>query len=120
MRIGARDADLAGLERLAQRIEHPALEFGQFVEEQHAEMREADLARPHAQPAADQRRHRGRMMRAAERPRANQPPTLERPRDRRDHRHFERFGRREVGQDAGHTRRHQRLARARRPDISRL
>ena len=36
MRIGARYVDLAGLERLAQRIEHRALEFGQFVEEQHA------------------------------------------------------------------------------------
>ena len=43
--VGAGDVDLAGLERLAQRIEHRALEFGQFVEEQHAEMGEADLAR---------------------------------------------------------------------------
>ena len=66
VRVGARDADRPGLERLAQRIEHRALEFGQFVEEQHAEMRQADLARPHAQPAADQRRHRRRMMRRAD------------------------------------------------------
>ena len=45
-----------------------ALEFRQFVEEQHAEMRQADLAGPHPQPAADQRRHRGAVMRRAERP----------------------------------------------------
>src|SRR3546814_14584262 len=32
--VGARDADLARLERLAQRIEHPALEFGKLSQEQ--------------------------------------------------------------------------------------
>lgn len=42
--VGARDADRAGFERLAQRIEHRALEFGEFVEEEYAEMREADFA----------------------------------------------------------------------------
>jgi hypothetical protein len=42
-----------------------ALEFGQFVEEQHAQMRQADLAGPHAQAPAGQRGHRGRMVRAA-------------------------------------------------------
>src|SRR3546814_2411326 len=45
VRIGARDTDHAGLQRLAQRIERAALEFGQFVEEQHPQMRQADLAR---------------------------------------------------------------------------
>jgi hypothetical protein len=44
--VGTGDADLAGFERLAERIEHLALEFGQFVEEQDAEVRQADLARP--------------------------------------------------------------------------
>ncbi len=42
--IGARDRDLAGLERLAQRIEHARLELRQFVEEQDAMMGERDLA----------------------------------------------------------------------------
>ena len=32
MRIGPRHIDLAGFERLAQRIEHGALEFREFVE----------------------------------------------------------------------------------------
>ena len=61
--IGARDRDLAGLERLAQRIEHLRLEFGKLVEEQHAVMGERDFAGLGAQAAADQRRHAGRMMR---------------------------------------------------------
>ena len=51
VRIGACDADRPGLERLAQRIEHRALKFRELVEEQHAEMREADLARLHLEPA---------------------------------------------------------------------
>ena len=48
MRIGAGHADAAGFERLTQRIEHGALEFRKLVEEQDAEVGEADLARPHA------------------------------------------------------------------------
>ena len=93
--VGAGDADLAGLERLAQRIEHRALEFGQLVEEQHAEMGEADLARPHPQPAADQRRHRGAVVRRAERPARGSAARLELAGDAGDHRHFERLGRRQ-------------------------
>ena len=112
MRIGARDADLAGFERLAQAVEDAALEFGQFVEEQHAKMREADLAWTDAQPAADERGHRRRMVRRAERARAHEPPALEAARHRRDHRHFERFGGGQLGQYARHARRHQRLARS--------
>ena len=68
VRVGAGDADVAGLQRLAERIQHRALELGEFVEEQHAEVREADLAGPDAEPAADQRRHRRAMVRRAERP----------------------------------------------------
>ncbi len=48
--VGARDRDLAGLERLAQRVERLRLEFRQFVEEQHAVVRERDLARPARKP----------------------------------------------------------------------
>ena len=91
MGVGAGDADAAGLERLAQRIEHRPLEFGQLVEEQHAQMREADLARAHPQPAADQRRHRRRVMRRAERAAAADLAAAQLARDRGDHRHFERF-----------------------------
>ena len=116
MGVGARDGDFAGLERLAQAVEHRALEFGQFVEEQHAEVREADLAGAHFQPAAGQRRHRGGVVRAAERAGAADPAFLQRAGDRGDHRHFERLGRGQLGQDAGQARGEQALARARRPD----
>ena len=51
MRIGARDVDLARLQRLAQAVENGPLELGQFVEEQDSQMREGDLAGPHLQPA---------------------------------------------------------------------
>ena len=47
MRIGARDIDLTRFKRLAQGIEHGALKLRQFVEEQYAEMGEADFAGAH-------------------------------------------------------------------------
>ena len=66
--IGARDRDFADLDRLAQAVERLRLEFRQFVEKQHAVMGERDFAGLGVDAAADQRRHRGRMMRRAERP----------------------------------------------------
>ena len=112
--VGAGDADAAGLERLAKRIEHRALEFGKLVEEQDAEVREADLARADAQAAADQRRHRRAVVRRPERPPAPDLAAAELARDRGDHRHFERFGRLQRRQDARKAGGEQRLARARR------
>ncbi len=47
--VGARDRDLAGLQRLAQRVERLRLELRKFVEEQHAVMGERNLAGPGAQ-----------------------------------------------------------------------
>ena len=61
--IGSRNRDFSGLQRLPQRIEHRALEFGELVEKQHAAMRERHFARPRAQSATDQGRHRRGMMR---------------------------------------------------------
>ena len=114
MRIGPRHADFSGFQRLAQRIEHRSLEFRQFVEEQHSEMGHADFAGTNLQPAADQRRHRGAVMRSAERPLARHLPALQRPRDRRHHGHLQRFGRREGRQYPRQTGRKQRLPRSRR------
>ncbi len=45
MGIGARHHRFAGFDRLAQRIQHAALEFRQLVEKQHAQMRERRLRR---------------------------------------------------------------------------
>ena len=67
MTIGARDANHAGFKRLAKAVQDAALKFREFVKEQHAQMRQADLARTDLEPAADQRSHRGRMVRGAER-----------------------------------------------------
>ena len=66
--IGPGDANSARFQRLPKRIEHRPLELRQLVEEQHPQVRQADLSRPDLEPAADQRRHRGAMVRRAERP----------------------------------------------------
>ena len=68
VRARARDRHAPFLERLAQHLEHVAAELEHLVEEQHAVMREADLAGPRLRPAADQRGVRDRVMRRAKRP----------------------------------------------------
>ena len=50
---GARDRHHAAFERLAQALEHAAIELGQFIEKQHAAMRETHLAGPRLRTAAD-------------------------------------------------------------------
>src|ERR1700686_3408485 len=62
------DRDFAGFERLSQAVQNLRLEFRQFVEKQNTMMGERNFAWPRAGAAADERRHRGRMMRRAERP----------------------------------------------------
>jgi hypothetical protein len=114
--VGARDRDLAGLERLAQRVEHARIELGKLVEKQHAAVRERDLAGPRAQAAADQRRHARRMMRRAERSPVGERAAVELAGDRGDHRDLEQLGRRERWQDRGKARRQHRFAGAGRPD----
>jgi hypothetical protein len=93
--IGARDRNLAGLQRLAQRVEGLRLEFRELVEEQDAMMGERDFSRSRMQAAADQRRHAGRVVRCAERPAIGQRAALDFAGDRGDHRDFEELGRRE-------------------------
>ena len=112
---GARHLHLAGFQRLAQAVEHAALELGQLIEEQHAQMCEGDLAGPRLGAAADQRRHRGRMVRAAEGAAALQLAALQLAGDGGDHRNLQRLGRGEIGQYASQCGRQQRLAGARRP-----
>ncbi len=116
MGVGPGDADRSGLERLAQRIEGGALEFGQLVEEQHSEMGEADLARPDLEPAADQRDHRGAVVRRPVGSGADQPAAGKGAGDAGDHRHLQRLGRSQLGQYARQAGGEQRLARAGRPD----
>ncbi len=54
--IGARDGDLAGLDRLAQAIQDLGLEFRQFIEKKDAMMGERNLAGPRPRAAADKSR----------------------------------------------------------------
>lgn len=98
---GAGDRDGACFERLAERIEDSALELGKLVEEQHAEMGEADFAGPRFGAAADKGGHRGAVVGRAEGTGAEQAPALQPAGHGGDHRDFERFGRREFRQDAG-------------------
>ncbi len=109
VRIRPCNADIAGLERLPKQIQNTALEFWQLVEEQDAEVSKADLTRPNAKPAADQRGHGSAMVRRPERPAPHHPPVLQLAGDRSHHRDFERLGRLQRRQDARKARREQRL-----------
>ncbi len=89
--IGARHRDLAVFQRLAQRIQHPRIELRQFVEKQHALMRQRDFAGLGAHAAARQRGHAGGMMGAAERPSRRERAAFDLAGDGCDHRYFEQF-----------------------------
>ena len=99
-RGGAGHRGAAALHRLAQRLQRLAGELRQLVEEQHAAMGEADLARPGALAAAGQRRLLGGVVRLAERRAHHQPPAVQHAGDRVDHRHLQRLHRRR-GRAAG-------------------
>ena len=71
---GAGNRDAPVLQRLAQHLEHPAIELRHLVEEQHAVVRERDLAGARNRAAADQGDVRDRVMRRAERPRCRADP----------------------------------------------
>ena len=113
MGIGAGHRHLPAFERLAQRIEHNALEFGQLVQKQHAKVGHRDFARAHFQASAGQRRHAGRMVGRSERTGAADSSAFQRSRDRGDHADFQRLAGGQFGQDAGQAARQQALARAR-------
>jgi hypothetical protein len=60
-------------------------EFGQFIEEEHAIMRQRRLAGPDAKAAANHRGHRGGVMRRTEGAAAAEPGIRQLARDRGDH-----------------------------------
>ncbi len=116
MGIGARNHGGTRFDGLTQRIQNGAREFRQLVQEEHAQMREADLAGFDFQPAADERGHRGRMMRAPEWARARNRAVLELAGETVDHGNFERLARIQRRQQSRQPARQHRLARARRSD----
>ena len=114
--VGAGDHDVAGLDRLAQGLEHGARELRQLVEEEDAVVGEADLAGLRAAAAADDRRHRGGVVRGAEGAGAGDAALVEEAGEGVDHRGLERLGGLERRQDAGKARGEHRLAAAGRAD----
>ena len=93
VRVRPGNADVPGFEGLPQRIEHRALELRKLVEEQHSEMRQADLAGTDSQTASDECRHRRAMVRRTERAPPHHLSAFELSRDRSDHGNLQRFSR---------------------------
>jgi hypothetical protein len=116
MRIGARHDCFAGLDRLAQRIQHGTLEFRQLIEEEDAEMRQRHLARLDAQSASRERGHRGGVMRIAKWPAPRNRTAGKFTGQRLNHRNLERFARIERRQQCGQALRQHRLSRTGRSD----
>ena len=112
---GARDGDGSGLERLAQCLQRGAWKFGQFVEEQHAVVRQRNLAGSRRRATADQCHRARTVVRLARR--AHPPPRhAEASAQAGDGRAFQRLVDRHGRQQAGEAVCQHRLARARRPD----
>jgi hypothetical protein len=114
---GPRDSDDPFLQRLTEDFEDVSAEFGHLVEEQHAVVGEADLARPRQRPAADQGDIRHGVVRRAERPRRDETAARgEQSRNRMDRRDLERLVERQRRQNPRDALGHHRLAGAGRAD----
>jgi len=92
------------------------VEFWKLVEEQDAVMGKRDFAGPRMQPAADEGRHAGGVIRRPERPAIGQRAALDLAGNRGDHRDFEQLRRRQRRQNRRQPRRQHRLAGAGRAD----
>ena len=111
----ARNAHQALFERLAQHVEHAAIELRGLVEKQHPVMCEADLARARLCAATHEGHVRDRVVGRPEGTRGHEPLAGEQARHRVDGGHLERLLERQGRQDAREAPRQQRLARTRRP-----
>ena len=91
-------------DRLSEHFEHVPAELGHLVEEQHAVVRQADLARPRVLPAADERHIRDRVVWRSKRPLGQQTRARRQESGHGvDRRRFERLvegQRRQDGRDA--------------------
>ena len=106
-------ANQALLEWLPQHVERAPRELAHLVEEQHAFVREADLAGTGELPSADERDVRDGVVRRAERPlREEADPRRQQPRDRVHRARLQCLVERQRRQDARHAPRHHRLAGA--------
>ena len=116
MVVGARDQDLAGFERLAQRIKYRSCEFGEFVEKQDAAMSQGNLAGARPRAATDKRGHRGGVVRVTKRARLDQPAGGKLAGNRMKHCDIEGLARGQGWQQSGKPRRKHRLVGAGRAD----
>ena len=91
MVIGARHHDLSGLQWLAQGIEDRFCEFREFIKKQNPAMGQRNFAGPCPRTAADKRRHRGGMVRIAERTALHQPAGGQLAGDGMQHCHIQRL-----------------------------
>ena len=88
----------AVFERLSKNLQRATIELRQFVQEQHAVMRKADLARRRNGAAANESRVRNRMMRRAKRANRHQRlPWRQQPHRAVDSRSLDRFDRGHLG-----------------------
>ena len=102
---------LPQLVAMAERVEDGAGKLGELVEEKDAIVGKADLARFCPLSAPHDGRHRRRMMGLAEGTRARDAALAQQPRERMDHRGFQRLGRRKGRQYPRKPCRQHRLAR---------
>ena len=100
MGVGTGDGDLARFQGLAEAVEHLRMEFGQFVQKEHAAMGQGGLAGTGPAAAADHGGHGGGMMGGAVGPAARQTPLFQKAGDGMDHRDIEQFLRPEGRQKA--------------------
>ena len=92
MRVGPGDGDGAAFHGLAQGFQGTALIFRQLIQEQNAQMGQRHLAGSCFVAAADQRGQRGRMVRVAVGPFADQATAVEQTGQAVDHTGFQSFG----------------------------
>ena len=114
--VGARDHHLAGFQRLSQAVQRLGAKLRQFVQKQHAVVRQADLAGLGLVTAARKRGHAGGMVRATERSGTGELASGDQAGHRMDHRGLQQLLRRQRRQQAGQPRRHHRLSGAGRAD----
>lgn len=116
VRGGTAHGGVAGFHGLAQSFQRGPGEFWHLIQEQHAAMRERDLARLGAVAAAGDGRLGCGMMRLAEGRAGDEAAVRQHAGNGMDHADFQRFARGEVWQQAGHARGEHGFAAAGRAD----
>ena len=113
---GTADGDHTILQRLPQRLQHIALKFRQFVQKQHAKMREACFTRHCVRAASNERRRGCTMVRRTERAFHHNALSRGCAHDGMNFRNLQRFFQRQLRENGGNAAREHGLARPGRTD----